>query len=75
MKSYIFCSLDIAESDYILIGYISQPKIFQLIENESHNLFFQHMLLHYFDLKKTATEVHRLLFEAYGDETLSERTM
>jgi len=26
-------------------------------------LFFRHVLLHYFDLKKSAAETHRLLFE------------
>jgi len=38
------------------------------------NLFFRDVLLHYFDLKKTAAEAHRLLSEVYGDETSSERT-
>jgi len=37
-------------------------------------LFFRYVLLHYFDLKKTAAETHRLLSEMYGDETPSERT-
>jgi len=32
------------------------------------------MLLHYFDVKKTATEMHHLLSKVYGDETPSERT-
>jgi len=32
------------------------------------------VLLHYFDLKKTAAKTHRLLSEMYGDETPSERT-
>lgn len=32
------------------------------------------MILHYFDLKKTAAETHRLLSEVYGDEIPSERT-
>ena len=30
--------------------------------------------LHYFDLKKTAKTAHKLLLEAYGNCTLSERT-
>jgi len=37
-------------------------------------LFFRHVLLHYFDLKKTAAEAHRSLSKIYGDETPSERT-
>jgi len=38
-------------------------------------LFFRHVLLYYFDLKKTAAEAHRLLSEVYDDETPSlERT-
>jgi len=36
-------------------------------------LFFL-MLLYYFDLKKTATEAHRLLSEVHSDETPLERT-
>jgi len=35
-------------------------------------LFFRHVLLHYFNLKKTAAEMHRLLSEVY--ETPSKRT-
>jgi len=38
-----------------------------------NKLFFQHVLLHYFNLKKTAVETHRLLSEVYGDKTLSEK--
>jgi len=37
-------------------------------------LFFRHVLLSYFDPKKTAAEAHRLSSEVYGDETPSERT-
>ncbi|KYN18167.1 hypothetical protein ALC57_09512 [Trachymyrmex cornetzi] len=37
-------------------------------------LFFRRVLLHYFDLKKTAAKAHRLLSEVYGDETPLERT-
>jgi len=32
------------------------------------------VLLHYFDLKKTTAEAHRLLSEMYGDDTSSKRT-
>jgi len=32
------------------------------------------MLLHYFDVKKTAAETHHVLSNVYGDETPSERT-
>jgi len=32
------------------------------------------MLLHYFDVKKTAAETHHLLFKMYDDENPSERT-
>jgi len=32
------------------------------------------MLLHYFDVKKTAAKTHHLLSNVYGDETPSERT-
>jgi len=35
---------------------------------------FRHVLIYYFDLKKTAAEAHRLLFEMYADETPSEWT-
>jgi len=36
-------------------------------------LFFRHVLLYYFDLKKTAVKT-RLLFEVYGDKIPSEKT-
>jgi len=36
-------------------------------------LFFRHVLLYYFDLKKTAVEMHRLLSEVYEVKTLSKR--
>ena len=32
------------------------------------------VLLHYFDMKKTAAESHRILVEVYGEHTLAERT-
>jgi len=32
-------------------------------------LFFRHVLLYYFDLKKTTAEAYRLLSVVYGDET------
>lgn len=38
-------------------------------------LFFRHVFLHYFDLKKILAEAHRLLSETYGEEALSEKTM
>jgi len=37
-------------------------------------LCFRLVLLYYFDLKKIATEAHRLLSKVYGDETLSKKT-
>ncbi|XP_028048263.1 chromobox protein homolog 1 isoform X2 [Monomorium pharaonis] len=37
-------------------------------------LFFRSQLLDYFNLKKTATETHRLLFKVYGNKAPSERT-
>jgi len=41
---------------------------------ERDKLFFRHMLLHYFDLKKTVAAAHKLLIEAYGNCVPSERT-
>lgn len=41
---------------------------------ERDKLFFRHVLLHYFDLKKTAAAAHKLLVEAYGNCAPSERT-
>jgi len=32
------------------------------------------ILIYFFNLKKSAAEAHRLLVEAYGDATLSERS-
>ena len=31
-------------------------------------------ILHYFNMKKSATESHRILVEVYGDHALAERT-
>ena len=44
---------------------------FLLLSMEHDKLFFLHMLLYYFDLKKTAT--HKLLVEAYGNCVPSEK--
>lgn len=41
---------------------------------ERNNDFFRIVLLHYFDLKKKPTHVHKLLKEAYGRSAPSERT-
>jgi histone-lysine N-methyltransferase SETMAR len=38
------------------------------------NMHLREVLLHYFILKKTAAESHRLLVEAYSDHALSETT-
>ena len=32
------------------------------------------VLLHYFNMKKTAAESHRILVEIYGEHALAERT-
>ena len=31
-------------------------------------------VLHYFNMKKTAAELHRILVEVYGEHALAERT-
>ena len=36
--------------------------------------FFRGVLLHYFNMKKTAAESHRVLVEVYGEHALAERT-
>ena len=41
---------------------------------ERNNEFFRHVLLHYFDLKKSAAEAYKLLLDAYGEAAPSERT-
>ena len=41
-------------------------------EPNKHHL--RELLIYFFNLKKSAAEVHRLLVEAYGDVTLSERS-
>ena len=35
-------------------------------------VFLRGVLLHYFNMKKTAAESHRILVEAYGEHTLAE---
>lgn len=39
-----------------------------------NNVFLRGVLLHYFNMKKTAAESHRILVETYGDDALAERT-
>ena len=41
---------------------------------ECNKLLFRHMLLHYFDLKKTGAAAYKLLVETYGNCVPSERT-
>jgi len=37
-------------------------------------VFLRGVLLHYFNMKKTAAESHRILVEIYGEHALAERT-
>ena len=37
-------------------------------------VFLRGFLLHYFNIKKTAAERHRILAEVYGEHALAERT-
>ena len=37
-------------------------------------VFLRGVLLHYFKMKKTAAESHRILVEVYGEHVLAERT-
>ena len=37
-------------------------------------VFLRGVLLHYFNMKKTATESHRILVKVYGEHALAERT-
>ena len=37
-------------------------------------VFLWGVLLHYFNMKKTAAESHRILVEVYGEHALAERT-
>ena len=37
-------------------------------------VFLRGILLHYFNMKKSATESHRILVEVYGEHALAERT-
>ena len=37
-------------------------------------MFLRGVLLHYFNIKKTAAESHRILVEIYGERALAERT-
>lgn len=39
-----------------------------------NNVFLRGVLLHYFNMKKKASESHRILVEVYGDRALAERT-
>ena len=37
-------------------------------------VFLRGVLLHYFNMQKTAAESHRILAEVYGEDALAERT-
>ena len=37
-------------------------------------VFLRGVLLHYFNMKKTAAESHRIFVEVYGEHALAERT-
>ena len=37
-------------------------------------VFLRGILLHYFNMKKTAAKSHRILVEVYGEHALAERT-
>ena len=37
-------------------------------------VFFQGVLLHYFNMKKTASESHYISVEVYGEHALAEKT-
>ena len=37
-------------------------------------VFLRGVLLHYFNMEKTAAESHRILVEVYGEHVLAERT-
>ena len=41
---------------------------------EPNKIYLQELLIYFFNLKKSAAEVHRLLVEAYGEAVLSERS-
>jgi len=41
---------------------------------EPNKRHLRELLIYFFNLKKSATEAHRLLVEAYGDAALSERS-
>lgn len=41
---------------------------------ERDSQFFRHILLHYFDMKKTAAQAHLILSDTYGNLAPSERT-
>ena len=40
----------------------------------SEKVFLRGFLLHYFNMKKTAAESHRILVEIYGEHALAEQT-
>ena len=40
----------------------------------SEKVFLRGVLLHYFNIKKTAAESHRILVEVYGEHAPAERT-
>ena len=41
---------------------------------ETNKRHLRELLIYFFNLKKSATDAHRLLVETYGDAALSERS-
>ena len=56
----------------------SVNKVFLLVLKMSafvpNKVYLREILLHYFIQNKSAIEVHRILVETYGDNTLSDTT-
>ena len=69
--------LDIRYQPLSISDFVSALYIFfcmKMSSFEPNKRHLRELLIYFFNLKKSAAEVHRLLVEAYSDATLSERS-
>ena len=73
LESYCHC-----ESFSVYVIHLKRKQQSFLHWNMSNfvpeKVFLRGVLLHYFNMKKTAAESHRILVEVYGEHALAERT-
>ena len=74
LESYCHCA-----SFSVYVIYLKRKQQYFFFNSNMSNfvpkkVFLRLVLLHYFNMKKTAAGRHRILVEVYGEHTLAERT-